>query len=175
MSSPTSERSRTDRRQEEDYWALCVEHMTPQVLCHPLLYKREDASPGLGTRQSDVGRASQRTATEQMARMAEQTRGNLRNPNRRICPTSGSWPCIVKADLHHFSDASAAAYGTASYLRLVGDGYRVRCILLFSRSRIVKLKQYIIPRLELAAAALAVQQDGILRRELTITINRSFF
>ena len=82
---------------------------------------------------------------------------------------------VCRAELHHFSDASTAAYGSASYIRLINSEGEVQCNLLFSRSRVAPLKQLTIPRLELAAAALSVQQDKMLRKELSIPIQDSIF
>ena len=82
---------------------------------------------------------------------------------------------ISQAELHHISDASTAAFGAASYLRVVNTQGQIRCNLLFSRSRVAPLRQMTIPRLELAASTLAVQQDEMIRRELSIPINHSFF
>ena len=82
---------------------------------------------------------------------------------------------ISKVELHHFSDGSTAAYGSASYVRLVNTKGQVRCHLLFTRSRVTPLKQMTIPRLELAAAALSVQQDEMMQRELSLPIDCSFF
>ena len=82
---------------------------------------------------------------------------------------------ISTAELHHFSDASTVAYGSASYVQLVYTKGQVRCNLLFTRSRVTPLKQMTIPKYELASAALSVQQDEMVRRELSLPINASFF
>ena len=82
---------------------------------------------------------------------------------------------INRTELQHFSDASMTAYGSASYIRVVSPTGDVRCSLLFSRSQVAPLKQITIPRLELAAAALSVQQDQMMRKELTLHIDASFF
>lgn len=63
---------------------------------------------------------------------------------------------LVKAQLHHFSDASQVGYGTASYVRLEMD-HKVHVALLFGKSRVAPLKQTTIPWLELTAAVLAVR------------------
>ncbi|TWW61446.1 hypothetical protein D4764_04G0000930 [Takifugu flavidus] len=56
------------------------------------------------------------------------------------------------ARLHHFSDASEVAYGTASYLVLENDKGRIHCSLAMGKSRVSPLKQITVPRLELTAA-----------------------
>ena len=57
---------------------------------------------------------------------------------------------VVSSQLHHFSDASEAAYGSVSYLRLVNEEGRVHCSFLF---QLAPLKSVSIPRLELSAAS----------------------
>ena len=82
---------------------------------------------------------------------------------------------ILRIELHHFSDASTTAYGAASYLRRVNMQGHIKCGLIFSRSQAAPMKQMTIPRLELAAAALSVQQDEMMRRELFLPIGGSSF
>ena len=82
---------------------------------------------------------------------------------------------IAAAELHHFSDALTLAYGPGSYIRLVTKSGEIKCSLLHARSRVVPLKSVTIPRLELAAATLSVQQDEMLRRELSIQVDSSTF
>ena len=72
---------------------------------------------------------------------------------------------VVSSQLNHFSDASEAAYGSVSYLRLVNEEGRVHCSFLFAKSRLVPLKSVSIPRLELSAATLSVHHDKMLKRE----------
>ena len=73
---------------------------------------------------------------------------------------------VINAQLHHFSDASQTAYGVASYVRLVDENNQVHCSLLMAKSRVAPIKQLTIPRLELAAAAMAAEQDALCRGEL---------
>jgi len=77
--------------------------------------------------------------------------------------------------LHHFCDASEVGYGVASYLR--SDDFRgnCSCSLLIARSRLAPIKTITIPRLELSAAALAVQLDKLIRAELDVKLCRSWF
>lgn len=78
---------------------------------------------------------------------------------------------VRSSQLHHFSDASEAAYSSASYLRLVNDESKVHCSFLFGKSRVAPLKAVSIPRLELSAATVSVRQDRMLKRELDIPLN----
>ena len=82
---------------------------------------------------------------------------------------------IISYKLHHFSNASANAYGTCSYLRVVDDHSRIQCFLVIAKSRLDPLKTRSIPRLELTAVVLSVRLDKLLRKELQITACTSTF
>ncbi|TWW61438.1 hypothetical protein D4764_04G0000850 [Takifugu flavidus] len=79
------------------------------------------------------------------------------------------------ARLHHFSDASEVAYGTASYLVLENDKGRIHCSLAMGKSRVSLLKQITVPRLELTAAVVAVKVDRMLQEEMQIPLQQSIF
>lgn len=80
-----------------------------------------------------------------------------------------------KAQLHHFSDASEQAYGTASYLILQNKHGETHCCFVMSKSRVAPLKQVSIPRLELTAAVLSVKMDKMLKTEMQIPLEQSTF
>lgn len=80
----------------------------------------------------------------------------------------------LKAELHHFSDASQIGYGTVSYLRLESTD-NVHVSFITGKARVAPLKQLTIPRLELAAAVLAVRVNTMLLKELQLPLQRSFF
>lgn len=80
----------------------------------------------------------------------------------------------VKAALHHFSDASQVGYGIVSYLRIENND-DVHVSFVIGKARVAPLKQVTIPRLELAAAVLAVHVDKMLLRELQLQLEGSFF
>ena len=82
---------------------------------------------------------------------------------------------VRDVQLHHFSDASQVAYGVVSYIRYVNTSGIVHTALLCSKSRLAPLKTMTIPRLELCAAALAVQVDQSLRQELDVEVGMSYF
>ncbi|XP_048042569.1 uncharacterized protein LOC125266160 [Megalobrama amblycephala] len=82
---------------------------------------------------------------------------------------------IELAQLHHFSDASECGYGTVSYLRLEDENKEVRLSFMLGKSRVAPLKQITIPRLELAAAVLAVKIDKMLKKELQLDLAKSVF
>lgn len=82
---------------------------------------------------------------------------------------------VVSCQLHHFSDASQVAYGSVSYLRLVDSQGQIRCSFLMGKSRLAPLKPLTIPRMELSAAVLSTRLDKMMRQELDIAIQDSFF
>jgi hypothetical protein len=57
------------------------------------------------------------------------------------CVKPKNFGTVLTAELHHFSDASLAGYGTASYLRLTDDLGQVHCVLLIGKSRLVPAKK----------------------------------
>jgi ribonuclease HI len=82
---------------------------------------------------------------------------------------------LKSVELHHFTDASTEGYGTASYLRLEDVEGKVHCSLIMGKSRVAPLKTMTVPRLELAAATLAVKVDKQIRQELDLPITRVIF
>ena len=82
---------------------------------------------------------------------------------------------IKTAQIHHFSDASESGYGTVSYLRLTNDQGRVHCAFLLGKSRVAPLKLMTIPRMELAAAVVAVNIDKMIKKELQLALLDSTF
>ena len=84
-------------------------------------------------------------------------------------------PESVRAELHHFCDASQEAYGTVSYIRVVQDQGDVHCSFVMAKSRLAPIKAITIPRLELLAATLAVKVDTMLRREMKLSEVQSTF
>ena len=82
--------------------------------------------------------------------------------------------CMV-CELHHFADASQKAYGTVSYLRTINSQGSTHSSFIMAKSHLAPLKSQTIPRLELAAAALSVKSDKMLRAELEIPIESSTF
>ena len=87
------------------------------------------------------------------------------------CVKPAGFDVISSSQLHHFSDASEAGFGSVSYLRLTNDQGDVHCSFLCAKSRVAPLKTITIPRLELSAATASVKQDKVLRRELEIAVD----
>lgn len=82
---------------------------------------------------------------------------------------------IKRTELHHFSDASHRGYGVASYVRLIDVEGRIHSSFVFGKSRCAPLKTVTIPRLELTAATLSIRADKLLRKELDMKIDDSYF
>ncbi|XP_030854473.1 uncharacterized protein LOC115929512 [Strongylocentrotus purpuratus] len=76
--------------------------------------------------------------------------------------------------LHHFSDASEKGYGVVSYLRWENED-EVRMKFLTSKARVAPLKEVSIPRMELTAANVAVRIDHMIKQELDIPIEETYF
>ena len=85
------------------------------------------------------------------------------------CYVPKAFGVIQSQTLHCFSDASATAYGQASYLRSVNSNGEVHVSLVSAKSRVAPLRKYItIPRLELTAFTVSVKTGAMLKEELGI-------
>ena len=82
---------------------------------------------------------------------------------------------VVSIQLHHFADASSYGYGACSYLRFLDHRGSVHLSFLIGKSRLAPMKSVTIPRLELTAAVLAVKLDELVRKELDLSLDSSFF
>ena len=66
-------------------------------------------------------------------------------------------------------------YDVVAYLRSVNKYGVVLCSFVLAKSRLPPLKRVTIPRLELAAATLAVKFDSLLKRQLDMKLGESVF
>lgn len=82
---------------------------------------------------------------------------------------------IVEARLHHFSDASEAAYGTVTYLVQKSSGNQIHCSFVLGKASVAPLKTTTIPWLDLTAATLAVKVDVMLKKEIRLPMSDSKF
>jgi hypothetical protein len=82
---------------------------------------------------------------------------------------------IVSTQLHHFSDASEDGYGCISYIRYEDDEGNICVSFLMGKSRITPLKHVTIPRLELQAAVLSIENDMFLKEELDMHVDETFY
>lgn len=78
---------------------------------------------------------------------------------------------IVRTEIHAFSDASEDAIGASVYLRLISHKGEISTTLVFGQSRVAPAQSTSIPRLELCAAALAVQAGAKILKEIDMKID----
>ena len=77
----------------------------------------------------------------------------------------------LKYEMHHFANASTAAYGVVSYLRVVDENMKIHCSFLFGKSHLTPARMVTIPRLELMPAVTATRLDQMLKKELPLPKN----
>jgi hypothetical protein len=100
---------------------------------------------------------------------------NLANISIPRCYRPSDFGEISTVELHHFSDASEHAYGAVSYLRYRDSSGRIHCSIVIGKARLAPLKSVTIPRLELSAAVVAVRLNTMLKEELTIPVDKTYF
>ena len=91
------------------------------------------------------------------------------------CYAPASFGEVIKAELHHFSDASTLGYGQCSYVRLRNQKGNIHCALVIAKSRVAPMKLTTIPRLELTAAVTSVKASSMLKGELEYENVDEFF
>ena len=101
--------------------------------------------------------------------------GQLEDLNISRCYKPKDFSNMYKAQLHHFCDASEVGYGTVSYLRLTDSRGLTHVAFMMGKGRVAPLKPVTIPRLELAAAVLAVRINSMLERELELTLEAPIY
>ena len=82
---------------------------------------------------------------------------------------------VASISLHHFSDASADAYGQVSYIRFKSSQDEISCKLVIAKSRVAPRKRPTIPRLELTAGVVSVKVSLSLNNELDFDINNNVY
>ena len=93
----------------------------------------------------------------------------------RRCFTPSEFGNVEMAQLHHFCDASEVGFGAVSYLRLTNSEKEVCVAFVIGKARVAPLKHVTIPRLELAAAVVAVRLDKMLSKQLELNLSESVF
>lgn len=83
--------------------------------------------------------------------------GQLGDLNISRCYKPKEFRKVYKSQLNHFCDASEIGYGTVSYLRLTDIRGLIQAAFVMGKGRVAPLKPITIPRLQLAAAVLAVR------------------
>ncbi|KAL7834714.1 hypothetical protein SRHO_G00289610 [Serrasalmus rhombeus] len=99
----------------------------------------------------------------------ERWRSDLNNLDRIDIPRSyapTSFGKIVRAELHHYLDASISGYVQCSYLRLSNGDGDVHYALVIRKSRVAPTKLTTIPRLELTVAVVSGKVSNVLKEEL---------
>ena len=116
--------------------------------------------------------------TDELRLQWEQWRSDLAHLDNVTIPRTYSpagFGKVLKAELHHFSDASTKGYGQCSYLRLQNEEGDVHCALVVGKSRVSPTKLTTIPRLELTAAVVSVKTSNLLKEEYGSADTEEFF
>ncbi|XP_028407840.1 uncharacterized protein LOC114530421 [Dendronephthya gigantea] len=82
---------------------------------------------------------------------------------------------IKVVQVHLFSDASRVGYAAVAYLRLEEASGNVHIALVMGKSRLAPLREISIPWLELTAAVLSVRLATIIREELDMSIQKTYY
>ena len=82
---------------------------------------------------------------------------------------------IRDCQVHHFSDASEVGYGAVTYLRIQNQQGQINCSFVMGKARVAPVKTVTIPRLELAAATVAVRLSAVVKKELEIPVDSVTF
>lgn len=82
---------------------------------------------------------------------------------------------LTNVQVHYFSDASKCGYAAVSYIRMVDDEGKIHCAFIMGKTRNAPMKGWSIPRLELQAAVLSARMHRLIREELDLPVNQSFF
>ena len=78
-------------------------------------------------------------------------------------------------ELHHFCDASGGVYGAVSFFRIADKSGKMHCSFLMGKSHLAPAPMTTIPRLELLAAIVSLRLDQMLKKELPLTIAKTYF
>ncbi|KAK6029837.1 Pao retrotransposon peptidase, partial [Ostertagia ostertagi] len=100
--------------------------------------------------------------------ICEQTDGFILNLPRTILSNYED----TQYELHTFVDASARAYATVAYLRLISHQGKITSAIVMARQRLapINAKTMTIPRLELLALLIGVRLTNFLLKELKLHI-----
>ena len=92
-----------------------------------------------------------------------------------ICLKAIDFGWVQNAELYRFADASQIAYGTAPFAKIVNENGRAHCSFVAGKSRLARVEQMTIPRLELSAAVLAVRMNQTLQEECQLKFDNTVF
>ena len=127
-------------------------------ICSPSSSGRESNPPRVMSPECRLGRSSTRRTAGPLVKVEIGTRGA-----RELCNPL-DFGQVVKAELHHFADASLKGYGQFSYLRLTNQVGKIYCSFVVGKARVAPLKIVTVPRLELTAAVVSVRVADLLRK-----------
>ena len=82
---------------------------------------------------------------------------------------------VIRAELHHFTDASVQGYSQCSYVRLEDEVRNVHCAFVMRKSLVAPLKRVTILWLELTAAVCSIRISQQIHRELEYRIDEDFY
>ena len=99
----------------------------------------------------------------------------LSNISISRCFTPSGFRTCKKMELHCFADAYEGGYGAAIYLRCTDVSGNIHCSFIMGKARLAPLKVVTIPRLELAAAVVAVKLKVQTAEELKFKMNDVIF
>ena len=101
---------------------------------------------------------------------------NLNNWLLTAASSLQKWKKSPPFQLHHFSDASQTRFTVPfSYIRIADNSGKTKCSFVMGKSRLAPIKLVTIPRMELSAAVVSTKLERMLRNELSISIDQSFF
>ena len=91
------------------------------------------------------------------------------------CVTAKDMASAAAIELHHFCDASENAYAAVTYLRVIQANGEIHCAYVYGKARLSPLKGDTIPRLELQAAVLAVENHLTIVEEMRLSCDDVYF
>lgn len=80
----------------------------------------------------------------------------------------------MERELLIFCDASEKAYSSVAYMKTKDQMGETNVSFVMARSRVARLRQLTVPRLELSAALTGAQLSKLIKSELTVPIDRTY-
>ena len=90
----------------------------------------------------------------------------------RRCIKPKDFGDVITCQIHIFVDASEAAYGAVSYIRITNEAGAIHCSFLKGKSHLTPLKAVTIPRLELMAAVTGVRLSAVVADAVRAQLER---
>ena len=91
------------------------------------------------------------------------------------CVAAKDTASTAAVELHHFCDTSGNAYAAVTYLRVEQANGEIHCAYAYRKACLSPLKGATIPRLELQAAVLAVDNHLMIVEEMTLSFDAVYF